>query len=148
MRLAEILDVERVVVRLRAPNKASALASLAELFVGSVEGIDAAGIAAVFEEREAIASTGIGSGVAIPHGRMESVPRLLAAVAICEEGVDFDAIDGKPAHILVALLGPRNLEHLKALARFSRLLRSPRVRARLVDAADAESAYQTILDND
>lgn len=144
MRLADILSARRITVRLEATDKASALRALAELFVDDVEGIEPEEIARVFEEREALASTGVGSGVAIPHGRIEGVPSLLAAVGIAPDGVDFDAIDGRPVHIFVALLGPRNLDHLKALARFSRLLRSESARRELLAAASPADALDHI----
>ncbi len=144
MRLAEILSARRITVRLEATDKASALRALAELFVDDVEGIEVEEITRVFEEREALASTGVGSGVAIPHGRIEGVQSLIAAVGISKEGVEFDAIDGRPVHIFVALLGPRNLDHLKALARFSRLLRSHETRRELLGAASPADALDRI----
>lgn len=150
MRLADILSVDRVTVRLRAEDKPSALRELARLFDGIEEAVDQASIVKVFEEREALASTGVGSGVAIPHGRLSEVKRLRAALGISSEGVDFDAIDGRPAHILVAVLGPEQKtgEHLKALARFSRLLRDETVRRRLLAADAAQDALQVLLDED
>lgn len=126
-------------------DKSSVLSELAGLFVDDVDGIGADRIAAVFEEREALASTGVGSGVAIPHGRIEGVPQLLAALGIHHEGVEFDSIDGQPAHIFVALLGPKNLDHLKALASFSRILRSASVRRELLAAASPEDAIDIVL---
>jgi PTS system nitrogen regulatory IIA component len=150
VRLADILSVERVTVGLRAEDKASALHELAKLFAHGDPALDAGAIARVFEEREGLASTGVGSGVAIPHGRMRGVERLLAAIGIAKEGVDFDAIDGRPAYIFVAVLGPERQtgEHLKALARFSRILREDAVRARLMAAASAADALELLLRED
>lgn len=152
MRLADILTLDRVTVRLDAGDKPSALRALAHLFVESASGVSAEtdAIVRVLEEREALASTGVGSGVAIPHGRLAGVEELVAAVGIAKRGVDFDAIDGRPAHILVAVLAPeaQTGAHLKALARFSRLLRHDRVRARLIDAPDEEAAFAIILEED
>lgn len=150
MRLADILSVDRVTVRLAAEDKRAALRELAQLFVDDDPRLEAAEIQRVFEEREALASTGVGSGVAIPHGRLAAVDRLVAAVALSPEGVEFEAIDGRPAHILVAVLGPERQtgEHLKALARFSRVLRDEGVRARLLGAADAPSALEVLLAED
>lgn len=150
MRLADILTVERVTVRLRARDKPSALRELARLFVGSDEGVGEEDIVRVFEEREALASTGVGSGVAIPHGRLPGVTKLRAALAVSTEGVEFDAIDGQPAHILIAVLGPEQKtgDHLKALARFSRLLRMERVRKRLLAADAAQDALEILLGED
>lgn len=150
MRLADILSVDRVTVRLAAEDKRAALRELAQLFVDDDPRLEAAEIQRVFEEREALASTGVGSGVAIPHGRLAAVDRLVAALALSPEGVEFEAIDGRPAHILVAVLGPERQtgEHLKALARFSRVLRDEGVRARLLGAPDAPSALEVLLAED
>lgn len=152
VRLADILTLDRVTVRLHAGDKPYALRALAGLFVASQSGVsvDPDAIVQVLEEREALASTGVGSGVAIPHGRLAGVEELVAAVGISKPGVEFDAIDGRPAHILVGVLAPlrQTGAHLKALARFSRLLRHDGVRARLIDAADDETAFAIILDED
>ena len=150
MRLADILSVDRVTVALRAGDKPSALRELAQLLAGADARIDPEAVATVFEEREALASTGVGSGVAIPHGRLPSVSQLRAAVGISTGGVDFDAIDGRPAHILVAVLGPERQtgEHLKALARFSRLLRDDELRRQLLAAPSPERALEIILEGD
>ncbi len=148
MNLSDILTGERVEVRASVPDKAGVLHAMAELLEGVAPGLDAERIVEVFEEREALASTGVGSGVAIPHGRVDGVPSLVAAAMIVPSGVDFDSIDGRPVQIVVALLGPRNLDHLKALHRVSRVLRSARVRAELVTCADGAEAYALLLDAD
>jgi len=148
VRLTEILNANRVTVGMVADDKASALSALAGLFVDDAKSIDPDRIRMVFEEREALASTGVGSGVAIPHGRIEGVPSLLAALGIHRKGVDFDSIDGEPVHIFVALLGPRNLDHLKALARISRILRSDALRDRLASAQTPEAALEIIIGAD
>lgn len=150
MRLADILAVQRVKVGLHVEDKRSALEGLAHIFVEDDPGLDPQAITRVFEEREALASTGVGSGVAIPHGRLPGVPRLVAALGICQGGVEFEAIDGCPAHILVAVLGPerQTSDHLKALARFSRLLRNPTVRAALLEATSDAEAFQLMIDAD
>ena len=81
---------------------------------------------------------------------MSAVDELRAAVGICPEGIEFESIDGRPAQILVAVLGPdrQTGEHLKALARFSRLLRQEPVRARLLAATSAEEAFGIIVESD
>ncbi len=137
-------------VRLQAEDKRSALHALARLFVDDDPRLHVDAIQRVFEEREALASTGVGSGVAIPHGRLPEVERLVAVVGVCKAGVDFESIDGRLAHILVAVLGPERQtgEHLKALARFSRLLRDERVRSRLIGAADDAEALAILLRED
>ena len=152
MRLKGILTVERVTVALGATSKADALAELADLFVEGVTDVelDRDEVVRVFEERESLASTGVGSGVAIPHGRLSSVPSLVAAVGLSKAGVEFEAIDGRPAHIHVAVLGPERQtgEHLKALARFSKLLRNGIVRQKLLAAPDARAAFDLLIEED
>jgi len=146
MRLADILSIDRVTTSLRAETKPEVLTALAEMFRDQ----DREQVQRILEEREALASTGIGSGVAIPHGRMGSVERLEAALAISGRGVDFDSVDGEPAHIFVAVLAPERHtgEHLKALARISRLLRDGRVRSRLVEAGSPEAALSVLVEED
>jgi PTS system nitrogen regulatory IIA component len=102
----------------------------------------------VLHERERLASTGIGSGVAIPHGRYDGVNELRAAVAVCPAGVDFDAVDHLPTRILVGIVGPRSMpqKHLAALAGVSRLLRNDQKREALLKAADDADAYRTLIE--
>jgi len=94
-----------------------------------------------------LASTGIGSGVAIPHGRYDGVDELRAAVAVCPSGVDFDAVDGLPVTILVGIVGPKSMpqKHLAALAGVSRVLRNDQKREALLKAADDAKAYRALI---
>jgi PTS system nitrogen regulatory IIA component len=102
----------------------------------------------VLDERERLASTGIGSGVAIPHGRFDGVEELRAAVAICPAGVDFDAVDRLPVYILVGIVGPKSMpqKHLAALAGVSRFLRSEEKRNALLRAVDNAEAYRALTE--
>jgi PTS system nitrogen regulatory IIA component len=146
MRLADILTADRVTTSMEAVDKESALQIVAGLFPGQDQGE----VYRVLREREALASTGIGSGVAIPHGRVRGLERLVAALAVCRSGVDFDSVDGLPVHIVVAILAPERStgDHLKALARVSRVLRSEQVRDALVEAPSTDAALQTVLAHD
>lgn len=146
MRLADILGIERVTTSLVASDKAEVLRQLAAMFRDQ----DREQVLRVFQDREALASTGVGSGVAIPHGRLGTVQRLAAALAVSPRGVDFDSVDGQPVHIFVAVLAPERHtgEHLKALARISRLLRDEKVRRRILEAADPAQALQVVLDEE
>jgi nitrogen PTS system EIIA component len=152
MILTDILSSERVRVAVAGSDlktKDSALRVLGEL-LGSGEGAGTDGASAdfyrVLSEREALQSTGIGDGVAIPHGALESLTRQLAAVLVCPDGVPFDAIDGRPVRILFAVVGPKRAtgEHLKTLARISRLLRDPGFREKLLSTADRLEAFDLI----
>jgi PTS system nitrogen regulatory IIA component len=141
--LDQVLQVDRVTTTLVASDKAGALRALAEMFPG----LDVASVHRVFAEREALASTGVGSGVAIPHARISGIPEIQAALGICPDGVAFDAIDGRPVHIFVAILAPeqQSSRHLKVLARVSRVLRDPSTRERLIAAATPADAIEIVL---
>ncbi|HZZ84161.1 MAG TPA: PTS sugar transporter subunit IIA [Anaeromyxobacteraceae bacterium] len=101
-------------------------------------------------EREKLGSTGIGDGVAIPHGKVPGLPGLLASFGRSRPGVDFRAIDGKPTHLFFTLFAPENSAgaHLKALARISRLFKNPGFRAAILEAADAAEVYRLIETED
>jgi len=101
-------------------------------------------------EREKLGSTGIGEGVAIPHGKVAGLPALLASFGRSTAGVDFRAIDGRPTHLFFALLAPENSAgvHLKALARISRLFKNPAFRKAILDAPDAKAIYDLIAAED
>ena len=92
--------------------------------------------------RESLASTGVGSGVAIPHGRVPGIDGIQAALGIHREGIPFDAVDGERVHVFVAILAPEDKpsQHLKALAEVSRVLRRRDVREKLLSVDSAEDA--------
>ncbi len=121
-------------------SKSAVLRTLAGLF----SDLDEELVHRVFLDREAIATTGFGSGVAVPHGRISGVSRVHAALGVHRGGVAFDAIDGQPVHIFVALVSPLGgKEHLQALAQVSRILRPREVRAELLEATP-ERALQLL----
>lgn len=150
MRLSELLDPSRVMVQTEARglSKPAVLRSVAELFGGL--GTPISEVERVLVEREALQSTGLGDGVAIPHGALGSLDRQLAALVLVPSGVEFEAIDGRPVDIVFALVGPKRAtgEHLKTLARISRLLRSPEFRARLVASPTAAQAFELVASED
>lgn len=156
MRLAELLTVDRIDTDLAVHDKDGALRAMARLLAaglypsGSEAPPSADDVYRVLAEREAIASTGVGDGVAIPHGRLPGVTRFVGALGIHRRGVAFDAVDGRPASILFALIGPDRAagEHLKCLARISRILRDDGVRARLREASDPARALAIVLEFD
>ena len=93
---------------------------------------------------------GIGEGVAIPHGKLPGLGNLVAAFGVSRQGVDFEAIDGKPTHLFFALVAPENSAgvHLKALARISRLFKNPRFRAAILEAPTVEAIHALIVQED
>jgi PTS system nitrogen regulatory IIA component len=149
MRLTELLSEERVAVRHNTPertlDKAATLHILAGLLANGAR-VDVASVERVLTEREQLQSTGIGEGVAIPHGALPQLETQFASLLIVPEGVDFQAIDGLDVTILFAVITPKRAtgEHLKTLARVSRLLRNKGFRERLVAVPGAKEAYALI----
>jgi PTS system nitrogen regulatory IIA component len=124
MHLSEFLDFEAIKPALPGGNKRSLLHQLANLAAQRL-GLDAPTIAASLTEREQLGSTGFGQGVAIPHGKIEGLPRIYCLFARLGEPVDYKAIDGRPIDLVFLLLSPPDAgaEHLKALAAISRITR-------------------------
>lgn len=151
MRLTDLLTADRVLVR-RGPetvsSKQEALAVLADLLAAGPHGsrIPRDTIESVMTEREKLQSTGIGDGVAIPHGAVAELDKQCAALLIAPDGIDFDAIDGDKVNLLFAVISPKRAtgEHLKTLARISRLLRNRSFREQLLAAPDGRAAYDLI----
>jgi PTS system nitrogen regulatory IIA component len=149
MRLTDLLTPERVAIRhndeTHPLDKGSVLHFLATT-LASGTAVDENQVERVLSEREQLQSTGIGEGVAIPHGALPQLEMQHATLLIVPEGVDFAAIDGLAVNILFAVIGPKRAtgEHLKTLARVSRLLRNKTFRDRLVNAPDSHAAYDLI----
>jgi len=117
---------------------------------GQGGGVDASVIEHQLAEREKLQSTGIGDGVAIPHTSVEEFSAQKAALILAPQGVEFEAIDGRPATIIFGVVGPKRAasEHLKILAKVSRLLRSPETRRRLLEAPGPEQVYTLIEEHE
>lgn len=146
MGIAQYLQPSRIATDVEVATKAAALRVLAGLLVTGDDQLGEAAVLEVLLAREQLASTGVGSSVAIPHGRVGGLGEIRAALAIVPGGVDFDAIDGEPVHILVAIIAPKDRpsQHLKVLADVSRLLRRPGVRQGLLQAPSPQSALELI----
>lgn len=125
MLLSELLSQDRIKVPLGSRTKGELLRELVELIASDGERGSGEAILAAVLERERLLSTGIGSGVAIPHGKTPEVDRLLMAAGVSATPVDFDALDGQPVELFFLLVGPESAAgaHIKALSRISRLLR-------------------------
>jgi len=135
---------------MRASGKSEALVELAETMTGLRPQLDRGELLQVLLERERLGSTGIGDGVAIPHGKLKDLDQLMICFGRHRQGVDFDAMDGRPTQLFFLLVAPEDAAgvHLKALARISKLLRSEEVRRRLLDAVDADTLYRIIVEED
>jgi len=140
MRLSELLNADAVTLKLKARTKREALAELVAL-LEAAHGFESQGeILDRVLRREAMMTTGIGNGLAIPHGKARSVDRMAAAVAVVPEGIDFEADDGLPATLIVMFVSPEQATtlHVRALANLSRLLKEESVRNTLRSAKSSE----------
>ena len=141
MRLTELINPQAVTTRMRARTKRDAIAELVEL-LESAHGIDSHGeVLDRVLRREAMMSTGIGNGVAIPHGKAKLVDRMVAACGVSPDGIEFESADGEPARLFILLVAPESggAMHVKVLANISRLLKEETVRQSLREAANAEA---------
>lgn len=150
MRIAEFLREELVFPELLATDKPGVLTELCNGLARVHVGLDADRLRETLLEREKLGSTGIGEGVAIPHGKLSGIPGLIGAFARKKGGVDFASIDGKPTYLFFVLFAPENSAgiHLKALARISRLFRQPQLRKSILEAPNAQAIYRLIADED
>ncbi len=151
MRLGEILSESTVVCDLEGSTKKEIVTNLASQLknAGLIKDIDP--VVKVVMERESLGSTGIGDGVAIPHGKLGTSGQILCVFARSKKGLDFDAADGERVHLFFLVLAPEDAAslHLMALSRISRILRDPSFRRKLLGLADdARLLYQSIIEED
>ena len=147
MRLADVLTPGRIRVPLAARDKEGVLRELVELLLEGNGGSPEEVLAAVLE-RERQFSTGIGYGVAVPHGKTPAIGSLRMVAGTSAAPVPYDAIDGEPVRLFFLLAGPESLAgaHVKALSRISRLVRREPVRASLLSARSAEDFYRVLVE--
>ena len=150
MRIGEVLKESCVVDNLKGKTKKDILLELVEVLKNENLIEDVARVVNVILDREKLGSTGIGDGVAIPHGKMKGLNDFLCVFGRSSEGVDFDAVDRKPVHIFFLLLAPENSVsiHLKMLSRISKILRDPSFRKRLIELGDKKEIYRNIIEED
>ena len=150
MKVMDILARDAVILDLGVQTKREVLAEMATALAKVEPQIEADRLLEVLLEREALQSTGIGEGVAIPHGKMVGLDRLVASFARSHEGVDFEAIDGQRTHHFFLLVVPEHSggQYLKALARISRFFRDPTFRQRLSEVESLEEVIHVIEEED
>jgi PTS system nitrogen regulatory IIA component len=150
MKIAEFLREDLILPELRATDKASVLREICESISRVNPQLPAPRLSEVLLEREKLGSTGVGDGVAIPHGKLSTLNGLLAAFGRSRSGIDFQAIDGKPTYLFFVLFAPENSAgiHLKALARISRLFKTPAFRTAVMEAKDAAAIHKQISEED
>lgn len=150
MKILDILAPEAVVSEMQAATKPEALKELADRLATLHPAIDGARLVQVLSDREALGSTAIGEGIAIPHGKMPGASNVVAAFGRSPEGIDFDSLDGKPTRLFFLLVAPEDSAgiHLKALARVSRLLKDKGFRDRLTAGGTREQLFAIIKEED
>ena len=150
MKITDILSPDLVIPDLKGATKPDILNELAKALAAKYAEIKLADLTAVLAERERLGSTAIGDGIAIPHGKLRGVTRIIGAFGRHTAGVDFDSLDGGPSQLFFVLVAPEDSAslHLKALARVSRLLKEASFRSRLLAARDGAELYSLIKEED
>lgn len=150
MKITEMLKREFVLEQLKAGNKRDALAELAGVFAQGRIKVDSEAMLQVLLERERLGSTGIGDGIAIPHGKLHGLEEMVVSFGRSREGIAFEAMDGKPVHLFFLLMAPENSagQHLKALAKISRMLKDANFRKSLLEAKMHEDLFRIIAAKD
>ena len=145
MEINDILTPENVLVSVRATSKKQALQELAK-HAAQATGLPERQVFDVLLERERLGTTGVGRGIAIPHGKLEELDKLCGVFATLDQPVDFDSVDDQPVDLLFLLLAPESAgaEHLKALARISRLMRDAALCERIRDASGPDELYKML----
>ncbi len=150
MKITDILVREASILDLEANTKDDVLAELAGALASAEPALERQTLLNVLREREALQSTGIGEGVAIPHGKLEGLDRLVATFARSTSGVNFESIDGQHTQLFFLLVVPEQSggQHLKALARISRFFRDASFREKLLVASDLDTIFRAIEEED
>jgi len=150
MKLLDILPKKSIIPDLKGRTKKQVLEELIDGLLQEKPELDRERLMAVLLERERLGSTGIGDGIAIPHGKIRDLHQLILTFGKSLAGVDFESMDGKPVHLFFLLVAPENCTgiHLRALARIARLLKNALVRKRLVSVSTQDEIYAVIQQED
>jgi PTS system nitrogen regulatory IIA component len=150
MKFSELINKNYIIPEFKSSTKKQVLEELVEALASNKREIDKVELLNALLEREKLGSTGIGDGVAIPHGKLNGLDNIILLFGKSGQGVDFDAIDRKPVCLVFLLVAPADSAglHLKALARLSRMLREKEFKNSLLMASDAETLLKIIIDKD
>ena len=149
MKILDVMPKDAILADLKAQDKKGILEELVEP-ISLLKEVNREELVRVLMERERLGSTGIGSGIGIPHGKLKDLDGLVLGFGLSRKGVDFESMDSRPTHIFFLLVTPENSTglHLKLLARISKLLKHDPFRERLMKAADREEIYAIIKEED
>ena len=147
MEISDLIKPDHVIAKLRATSKKQALQDLAKR-AAEITGQPERALFSTLMKRERLGTTGVGNGIAIPHGKLSTLDKLYGLFARLDQPIDFDAIDDRPVDLIFLLLAPKSsgADHLKALARVSRLLRDKPTCEKLRGTDDAEALYALLVD--
>jgi len=150
MKLEEIIEEEDIIPELKAKDKIGVLEELSEVICKHEPLLKKERLVKILLEREKLGTTGIGEGIAIPHGKVDVIKRPYIAFGRSKQGVDFEAIDNKPVYLFFLLIAPENSStlHLHILARIAKLLKNNKLRKRLMEAKSRQQIYKTIIEAD
>ena len=150
MRLSELLEENNIIPDLKAKDKKGALEELAQAMVSQKPSLDKEALVNVLLDRERLGSTGIGDGVAIPHGKFHGIEQPIISFGRSRKGLDFESMDGEPVYLFFLLVAPENSAsiHLKVLAKIARILKNSSFRKVLIEAQTQKEIYETIIQND
>jgi nitrogen PTS system EIIA component len=145
MPISDLLSRNGIIPSLKAASKKQTIEIVAE-HAAPLAGLSARLVFDSLLQRERLGSTGIGNGIAIPHGKFEGLDRLVGVFARLEKPIDFEALDGQPVDLVFVLLAPEGAgaDHLKGLAKVARVLRSPAIVSRIRTLRDPDVIYDTI----
>ncbi len=146
MPLTDLVAPNAIIAALKVNNKKKAIQELAAR-AAKLSGQSERAILDVLQQREKLGSTGVGNGIAIPHGKLPKLERLFGMFARLEKPIDFESLDGQPVDLMFLLLAPETAgaDHLKALARVARLLRDPDIARKLRESCDADAVYAVLM---
>jgi len=150
MKITDFLREDFIIEELESSNKQEVLEEISRNIQKRKQRYHPTAMVKVLMEREKLGSTGIGDHIAIPHGKLNGLDDLIVTFGRSNRGIDFDAIDGKPVNLFFLLMAPEQStgQHLKALARISRMLKDLHFRKSLMEAKSRDELYQIIADKD
>lgn len=149
MKILDVLQLETIIPELTSRDKKGILEELAGP-IAELTGLRHPDLVRVLMEREQLGSTGIGDGIGIPHGKIAGLDRMVVGFGMSRQGVDFDSLDGRPVHIFFVLVTPEQStgQHLKLLARLSKMLKSDLFRKKLMTASSRDEIHTIIRNED
>lgn len=150
MKLADVLNKDSIIPDLTSKSKTEVLREFSSYVSKVLQNLNSEKIYETLIEREKLCSTAIDEGVAIPHGKFGGITNIIAAFGRSEGGVEFESLDGNPTKLFILILSPDNSSgnHIKVLARVSKIFKKPETRSRLMEAKSNDEIYNILIDED